>query len=197
MRHLQVLQAAQVLALQRLQPLHRGAFWAFSRRSYRRKWLETSTNHDRKRVFETNRFFTRFDLVTKRKRLYFCFWLIIFADFRPSLPVGEQLHRQAKLQVLLLLPDIPQRAHDQHIHVEPGVRAEEAGQPDGEGADRGVSFTFVYTKSAPRSRVVSLIRSQYHTDGARDTARDTDLRPDRFPHGARVQGQDDERTSHG
>lgn len=66
--------------------------------------------------------------------------------------MGEQLYRQTELQVLFLLPDIPQRAYDQYIYVKPGVRVEEAGQLDGKGTDRGVSFTFVHVKRTLNKR---------------------------------------------
>jgi len=54
--------------------------------------------------------------------------------------VGQQLHRQAELQVLFLLPGIAIHSHAEHLLAVPGLRAEDNAQHQGHGAHCRVSF---------------------------------------------------------
>jgi len=54
--------------------------------------------------------------------------------------VGEQLHWQAELQILFLLPRLTVHSHAEHLLAVPGLRAEDYAQHQGHGAHRSVSF---------------------------------------------------------
>lgn len=66
------------------------------------------------------------------------------ADVRPPLSVGEQLHRPTQLPLLLPLPDVAQRAHDDGVGAVPDVRAAPPPALHGYRRRRHVSFRTRY-----------------------------------------------------
>lgn len=63
------------------------------------------------------------------------------SGFRPSLPLGQQLHRAAKLPLLLPVPAVAHLSHDGRLRLRPGVRPEPRGRAVGAALHRHVSKT--------------------------------------------------------
>lgn len=83
--------------------------------------------------------------------------------------MGKQLYWKKKLPVLFLLPHLPKYSHDQYIRIEPCICSAQQGKVVSSGTNRSDGF-----------------------DGNCGVARNSYLRIDGIPHGACVEGPNDE-----
>lgn len=71
---------------------------------------------------------------------YFFFLNTLPAGFRPPLPLGEQLHRQAELPLLLPVPVVADGSHDLRVRLWPHICAAPHGRAVEAALHRHVSF---------------------------------------------------------